>query len=171
MRAIPITVSGVLTSGLVLVGLVVIARPGVAGDGVHCEGTFEFTQSPGVGLQQGTGTYRTVDPGTTNCTGSVDGHKPSGAGRWTWSGTYTGNCTGASGEGTVTTVVPTDAGQTTFTRSYKFELPTLPSHGGLVGGRFNGPNISGTYDFTPTRGDCVTTPITAGTAIAAFDAS
>lgn len=43
----------------------------------------------------------------------------------------------------------------TFTVGGRF-----PTHGGVGAGEFKGSRFSGTFEFTPTQGDCITAPVT-----------
>jgi hypothetical protein len=36
----------------------------------------------------------------------------------------------------------------------------FPTHGGVGAGEFKGSRFSGTFEFTPTQGDCITAPVT-----------
>jgi len=114
--------------------------------------------TPGFSRTSSTGTYGTGgETGTITCSGTVDGHRVTGPGSFGFKGTYTGECFGNVGSGTYFFTVPTDVGQMHFTGTYTETRIGLtgPVEASQPGARFSGPLV-----VAPTKGDCVTAPVT-----------
>ncbi len=123
-----------------------------ADSGTHC--TFQHVPnlSPGLSYQSTTGTFTDPGGGTAKCTGDV-----SGSGSYTDSGTVTGTCQGggvAEGDPRFT------IGDRTFTDHIKLTFGKPSTKGGVVHGDFEGSRVKGTVELTPTKGDCVLSPVT-----------
>ena len=138
--------------------------PSGADSGSHC--TFQHVPNlnPGVSYNSTSGTF--VDPGggTVDCKGAVNG-----SGAYTDSGTYsTATCqTGGTAEGDPTFTIN---GQT-FTDHIKIIFGKEPPHfpNGLVRATFQGDHVKGTIDLTPTKGDCIDSPVTQIKGVGEFD--
>jgi hypothetical protein len=103
-------------------------------------------------------TFHNNSPGWVECTGPVRGHEPTGRGQWLLDrGTATGSCAGGSGDFLFRFRIPTRDGATTLTDRGRFAYG--PLQGGAYGGRFDGDVMSGGLTVTPSKGNCVTEPI------------
>ena len=146
----------------VLLGAFVPAVPGSAAhDLAVCTGDFEVSISPGLWLTPGSATYTTDgEAGTIACVGFVGGKQVTGAGTLAAAGVF-GLFTGAVcpqgiGGGTFFLTVPTADGPMKVTSDYTF------SWAGPAGA-LTGRTMSGTFEFTPIEGDCVSAPVTGAT--------
>jgi hypothetical protein len=159
-KAVMITAALTLAGGAVAVG----TSPSGAESGSHC--TFQHVPDlkPGVSYQPTSGTF--VDPGggTVECKGAVNG-----SGSYTDSGTYTdATCqSGGTAEGDPSFTI----GEKTFTDHIKIVFGKQPSTNGkgLVHATFEGEKVKGTIELTPTRGDCITSPVTQVKGVGEFD--
>ena len=121
----------------------------------HC--TFQHVPDlkPGVSYNSTSGAF--IDPGggTVDCQGPV-----SGAGTYTDSGTYS-NATcqnGGTAEGDPSFTI----NGKTFTDHVKIVFGKQPSMNGkgVVHATFEGEKVKGTIELTPTKGDCIFSPVT-----------
>jgi hypothetical protein len=141
------------TLALGLVGTGIAGTPsGAAGSGTHC--TFQHVPNlePGLSYQPTSGKF--IDPGggTASCEGDVNG-----TGSYTDSGTVTGTCQGGgTAEGDPTFTI----GGETFTDHVKIKFGEPSTKGGIVHATFEGEKTKGTIELTPTKGDCVISPVT-----------
>jgi hypothetical protein len=145
----------VFTAALAL-GSAVVGFTGVPSgaeeSGSHC--TFQHVPDlePGLSYQETSGKF--IDPGggTITCEGDV-----AGSGDYTDSGTVTGTCQGGgTAEGDPTFTI----GGQTFTDHIKITFGEPSTKGGIVHAKFEGEKTKGTIELTPTKGDCVTSPVT-----------
>jgi hypothetical protein len=150
-KAVMITASLSLALGAVAVA----GAPSGADSGTHC--TFQHVPNlnPGVSYNSTSGTF--IDPGggTAECKGAVNG-----SGSYTDSGTYT-NATcqgGGTAEGDPSFTINGE----TFTDHVKIVFGKEPPHfpKGLVHATFEGSKVKGTIELMPTKGDCVSGPVT-----------
>jgi hypothetical protein len=146
----------------VLFGAFVPAASGrAAHDLAVCTGDFEVSISPGLSLTPGSATYTTDgDAGTFACVGFIAGKQVTGAGTLAAAGVF-GLFTGAVcpqgvGGGTFFLTVPTTDGPMKVMSDYTF------SWAGPAGA-LTGSTMSGTFEFTPIEGDCISTPVTRAT--------
>ena len=80
-----------------------------------------------------------------------------GSGDYTDSGTVTGTCQGGgTAEGDPTFTI----GGETFTDHIKIKFGEPSTKGGIVHATFEGEKTKGTIELTPTKGDCVISPVT-----------
>ncbi len=107
--------------------------------------------APGISATPSQGTVS--HSGSITCIGSIHGHEITGPGRLEESGTYSGSCAEGTGEGNLTLTLPTTEGQKTL------EFTDTIEWTGTFG-RFQSEVLSGTFQFVPTQGDCVTRPVT-----------
>lgn len=142
-----------LALAMILAGF---TAPAEAQQGDHCTATFDITLSPGIGSDPSSGVFHSDgESGTMSCDGGGEG--TAGVdGRY---GTKDGDSCSTGGEGVVVQSFTLD--QDNIKNSATFEFGGLK--GGLVNGTFDGDRFSGTFTFTPTKGDCVSGPITEGT--------
>ena len=150
-KAVMITAALTLAGGAVAVGV----SPSGADSGSQC--TFQHVPdlNPGVSYNKTSGTF--IDPGggTVECKGAVNG-----SGAYTDSGTYT-NATcqeGGTAEGDPSFTI----GGQTFTDHIRIVFGKQPSMNGkgLVHATFEGEKVKGTIELTPTKGDCIFSPVT-----------
>jgi hypothetical protein len=147
-KAVMITAALALGAGVVGVAGV----PSGADSGSHC--TFEHVPNldPGVSYKPTNGRF--IDPGggTAECKGAVNGSGP-----YTDSGTVQGTCQdGGTAEGDPTFTI----GGQTYTDHVKIRFSPRLSENGLVHATFEGAKTKGTIELMPTKGDCVSSPVT-----------
>lgn len=160
------------TAGVMLVALATLAPTGLgAGDAARgaestpCTAEFDLTLSPGLSNTPSSGTFTSGgETGTVECRGTVNGRQATGPGTWGAEGRYgtvdPDSCTsGGEGEVIQSFTVPTADGNEHVVNEGTLTYGALEG-GGLISGTFEGPRFSGTFDVTPTEGDCVTAPIT-----------
>jgi hypothetical protein len=153
-----------------LVAVVAIAltfvgpAPIEAVEGTHCNFEFIVTLDPGLTTSPSSGTHGGT--GGLTCDGLVNGQQPTGAGTLTDNGKYGtkdgDTCQmGGEGDGTDTLKIPTAAGLELVLSDFTFTFGNrLPTHGGLAAGEFKGSRFTGWFEFTPTEGDCISSPVT-----------
>jgi hypothetical protein len=95
------------------------------------------------------------ETGMITCVGKVNGHDATGAGTIGFDGLWDLSCLGGKGTETVSLTIPTAAGPQKFT--FSVNETVVPPAGYKTGGPFVGPVP---FVFYPTKGDCVTSPIT-----------
>ena len=159
-KAVMITAALTLACGAFAVGAV----PSGAESGTHC--TFQHVPDlkPGISYNPSSGTF--VDPGggTAECKGAVNG-----SGSYTDSGTYSNaTCQGgglAEGDPSFT------IGSETFTDHVKIIFGKEPSTNGkgIVHATFEGDKVKGTIELTPTKGDCISSPVSKIKGVGEFD--
>jgi hypothetical protein len=133
----------------------VTAAPSGADSGSHCSFQHVPNLSPGISYNSSSGTFTDPGAGTVSCTGAV-----TGSGDYTNNGTYS-NATcqgGGTAEGDPTFTIN---GQT-FTDHVRIVFGKEPPHfpKGLVRATFEGAKVKGTIDLMPTKGDCISAPVT-----------
>jgi hypothetical protein len=149
-KAVMFTAS--LALGLAAVGIA--GAPSEADSGSKC--TFQHVPNLEPGLSYNTTSGKFIDPGggTAECKGAVNG-----SGSYTDSGTVTGTCQGG---GTAEGDPMFTIGGETFTDHVKITFGKQPSMNGkgLVHATFEGDKTKGTIELTPTKGDCIFSPVT-----------
>lgn len=153
----------ILLTALTLVLVLGPAAPVQGDQGTHCTFDFELTLTPGLSMTPTTGSHGGTGP--ILCDGLVNGQQPTGGGTLTDDGRYgtkdPDTCSGSEGDGTDTLQIPTAAGiQTVVSRYTYIAGDRLPTKGGVAAGSFKGSHFTGTFEFTPLEGDCVTAPVT-----------
>lgn len=154
----------------VLAGIVALAL--VSGGGAAAESrptacTFsgEFTLVPGLSLTPSSGEFTSGgQTGEIACDGPVEGNLPAGTGNFGADGRYgtdgPDDCQSpGEGDGVQSFTIPLAHGSLHMTNRFTFTDGILAA-GGLISGRFEGERFSGTFEITPTEGDCVTAPVT-----------
>lgn len=142
------------------------AVPVRAQESTRCTFEFEVILSAGLSFSGTSGTHGSGSPGTLNCKGLVNGKQPTASGTLGEEGRYgtvdPDTCqAGGEGDGVDTLRVPTAAGFETVVSEFTFTFgKRVPTHGGLAAGEFKGTHFTGTFEFTPTEGDCITKPVT-----------
>jgi hypothetical protein len=145
----------VFTASLALgfAGIGIAGTPsGAEGSGSHC--TFQHVPNldPGLSYKSSSGKFTDPGGGTAKCQGAVNG-----SGSYEDSGTVTGTCqNGGTAEGDPTFTI----GGETFTDHVKISFKPPSTGGGIVHATFEGPKTKGTIELTPTRGDCISSPVT-----------
>ena len=142
-----------------------VAWPAGAGaeGGSACRFVAEFTLTPGLSVEAGSGTFTSGGrTGTIVCRatgGSAAGEaRPFGAeGRYGTSDPDT--CAAGEGDGVQSFTVPGPGGDTPVTNAIRFVFRAV-SADGVMAGRFEGERFSGRFTITPLDGDCVTRPVT-----------
>jgi hypothetical protein len=148
-----------LMPALALTGLT--GEQAAFGAGQKCSFSADVDVTPGFSATPSSGTFTTNGPtGRVSCGG--------GEGTMGFQGNYgtkdPDGCGGAfsngnEGDGTFVMSTPgTGEVQGTFT----FVFGTLSSNGGLVEGTFTGEKFSGTFQLSPTAGDCFSSPVSKG---------
>jgi hypothetical protein len=150
-KAVLITASLSLAFGAVAVA----GTPSGADSGTHC--TFQHVPdlNPGVSYKSTSGTFTDPGGGTADCKGAINGSGP-----YVDSGTYS-NATcqgGGMAEGDPTFTINGE----TFTDHVKIVFGKEPPHfpKGLVHATFEGEKVKGTIELMPTKGDCMSSPVT-----------
>ncbi len=164
-RAVDIVVA------VALLALPAGVHPASAASQTTCRFSFDETVSPGLGVRGSSGTFTSGgESGPLVCSGPVNGAQPSGRGTIGTSGRYgvahadscvSGVTGDGEGDGVDRLTIPTTSGTQTVRSPFTFTFGgKAPSHGGLVAGEFRGDHLSGTFEFTPIEGDCVSRPVT-----------
>jgi hypothetical protein len=163
------TTTTVLTTALI--GACVNAPAAVAAaavtTGTACIAEWDITISPGVGARPSFGRYGTAgEDGVITCQGPLNGHAVTGPGTWGAAGTYgtaaeQDDCLGVHGPIRFTFAIPTDAGPRHGSTEGRFDYGLR--HGpNPLGAQLDTPLATGSYQFTPLQGDCLTQPLTRG---------
>lgn len=143
-----------------------VVQPASGQEGTHCTFSFEVTLSPGLSSSGTSGTHSSSgEVGVLDCHGPVNGYEPTGTGTLGDEGRYgtadPDTCaSGGEGDGVDTITVPTADGPQRILSDFTFTYGDLSTKGGVVHGEFTGTRFSGSFEFTPTQGDCVTSPVT-----------
>jgi hypothetical protein len=97
--------------------------------------------------------------GSIRCTGTIYGSTVTGEGSFGFDGTLTdSSCLSHKGSGTYYFTVPTDGGPVHISGG-RFEIMGLGVFGS-VEATHGGAQFTGSYVLLPTRGNCVTEPLT-----------
>lgn len=159
-----------VTLMLAPLGAIAATVPARAAGDAQCTFSLEVTFSPGLSAQASTGTFTTGGPtGSMDCTGPVNGHEVTGRAPLATDGRYgtkgPDSCASGlfdTGEGTAVDRLsfPTVSGEEQVVDRFTFHYGHPSTSGGLVSGTFEGEHCKGTFELTPTEGDCVTGPVT-----------
>jgi hypothetical protein len=125
-----------------------------------CALAFSLHFSPGLTLMPSTGSDGSGgETGSISCTGTFDGHRVTGPGSFGFqSAVYTSTCLGDNAAGsTYFFTVPTDAGRKHFVGTVSDIRIGLTL---VVKGSQPGAHVSGVFVVVPTKGDCLTAPLT-----------
>lgn len=160
--------------------VLLVAPPSVAAGGepsrTRCRHEYDVDFSPGVSTRPTSGTVTSNGgTGVMSCSGPVNGLRPTGPGRFGFRGFYgtrdPDTCqTDGEGRGVASFTVPTEGGDQHITDPLTFVYGVLDGNG-LVGGTWQGERAAGIFEVMPTKGDCVTAPITASHARATWTLS
>jgi hypothetical protein len=142
---------------LTVLALMTVALPiGDAGAARQMRCTFDVvvTVSPGLSASGSSGTFSSGgETGTVDCNGRQGTFGTDG--RY---GTKDPDSCSSGGEGTGVHNITLGSQQTAS--HFTFTYGELSTKGGVVSGKFDGDHFTGTFEFTPTEGDCFTQPMT-----------
>jgi hypothetical protein len=140
-------------AGIALVAGLLGPVDGAGAEPTTCTFSASFTLSPGLSVTPTSGTFTSDgERGQITCgtaTGSFGAD-----GRY---GTTDPDACFASGEGEALQSWTTQLGHETNPITFTYGVLAA---GGAISGEFRGPRFSGTFEVTPTKGDCVTAPVT-----------
>lgn len=143
-----------LLVALLVASLSAIASPARAVENTTCTVSHPTTFNPPLTLTPGKFSYSTHGPtGTIACIGSLNGNPVTGSGTFTNDGAGNGSCAQGTGGGHFLALIPTAGGTAAVSGQYTFQYT------GLLG-TLSGSGVAATFEFVPTAGDCVTTPVT-----------
>lgn len=120
-----------------------------------CNAQVTVALNPGVSTSAQSFDYASSGPsGTITRRGEINGSPVTGPGTIEDKGKGNGSCTGGKIEGVNIVTVPTAKGPQEFT------IPVQADFNGPLGIRNPSPEYPGGFLFAPTKGDCLTAPIT-----------
>lgn len=121
----------------------------------YCEYNATFWLDPGVTTIPGTFRFTTRgERAEVHCQGQINGATVTGPGAIGEDGVINqGNCVSGSGTGSYSAHVPTTAGAQHITGTFRL------MYEGLAGTEV-GDTVSATFTYVPTKGNCLTTPMT-----------
>lgn len=140
-----------------------LAAPATAADGgARCTFSYFPQLSPGLSTTPGAGKVTSdLSTGKAECTGTLNGANITGPGPFGFFGAYeNGSCqSGGIGTGFIVAKIPTYTGEVSIKDPITFKFG--PGSGFPPGvGDWDGERTSGRYLVLPTKGDCVTSPVT-----------
>lgn len=140
---------------VLIASLSLVASPAQAADNAICTASMPVTLTPGLTLTSGPSTFTTQGAtGTIDCHGSVQGKQITGSGTFVNGGVNNGGtCAQGKGTGQFLAQIPTVGGLVAVSGPYTFQYL------GVLGS-FTGSTFSGTFQFLPTSGNCLTAPMT-----------
>lgn len=155
--------SRALLGALMVVTWAFAGAPATGQEGTPCTGELDFTISPGLTNTPSSGTVSTHgETGFIECRGKVNGKEATGQGTWGFEGKYgtkdPDTCAGGEGTSTHSITIPTSQGDEHVIDPLEYTY--APLQGGVYGGEIKGSRLTGTFEATPTEGDCVTKPLT-----------
>ena len=144
-----------LLVAVLIASLSLVASPAQAADNAICTASMPVTFSPGLTLTAGPSTFTTQGAtGTIDCHGSLQGKQITGSGTLVNGGVNNGGtCAQGTGTGQFLAQIPTVDGLVALSGPFTFQYL------GVVG-TFTGSTFSGTFQFLPTSGNCLTAPMT-----------
>ncbi|MEW6473472.1 MAG: hypothetical protein AB1679_14465 [Actinomycetota bacterium] len=156
-----------LTSFTLVASLILAVTPGqTTPAGAAAESRCKFSMNvdiaPGISLTPNSGTFTSNgETGKADCA--------AGAGTIGIAGSYgtkdPDSCGGAfsegnEGNGTFVLSAPTGSGPERVESTFTFVYGQLSTTGGVVAGTFESARFTGTFQLTPTAGDCFSAPVT-----------
>lgn len=152
---------------VVLAGSVAVSAPAASAEEsqLDCIGKNDLLLKPGIGATAtAVATFASTQAGEMECEGTINGKQATGPAQYATVGQFAkdATCTYGSGTGVLRMVVATTTGAIQIDAPFKFSYPSLPTGAGPMGGRmeFENDNYAGKFTLTPTKGDCVQTPVT-----------
>jgi hypothetical protein len=150
-----------------LAGSVAVSAPAASAEEsqLDCTGKNNVLVKPGIGATAtAVASYQSAEAGVLECVGTFQGKKLTGPGQYATVGQFSkdATCTYGSGTGLLRMVLGTESGPVQLDAPFKFTYPALPTGAGPMVGKmqFDNDDFAGKFTFTPTKGDCVQTPIT-----------
>jgi hypothetical protein len=155
----------VVVVALALLGAGGVLQPATGAEGTPCTFDFVIVLDPGLSMEPSTGSHYSEGLGTINCDGPVNGQVANGTGTLGEDGPYgtddPDSCmAGGEGTGTDYLTIPTANGPQKIASEFTVTFGKLSNEGGLFHGEFTGTRFTGTFEFSPLEGDCVTSPVT-----------
>jgi hypothetical protein len=140
--------------------------PSASATATTCKADAELRLMPGIGLEDGTGSFYSRPNGKVTCDGPVMGRRLTGPGVYTSAGrlgTEDPDSCVKGGEGwfALRWIFPTDKGEVEFASAGTFTYGAMKDKGPLTG-TFKSDFVSGTFTLIPVKGDCVSGPVTVG---------
>ena len=141
------------------------SRAGAAPGGARCGFEASFRLTPGLSVTPSRGDFTSSgETGTIRCHGTLSAGPVAGAGTFGalgryGTGTFGDTCqAGGEGDGVQSLTVPTAGGAVHVTNPFRFRYGIPTGH--VLGGTFEGPSFTGTFEIVSFEGDCVANPMT-----------
>ncbi len=134
-------------------------------ESLNCTAVLDVVFEPGLSLTPSKGTFATEKPGAVECAGMLQGQDVSGPGALSLTGDYGQSsdagdtCSLVLATGTYSLTLPTPRGP--VSEKGKFAEALGPTREGSFSAVSEDRRWTGTFDFSPTKGDCLLAPITA----------
>ncbi len=141
------------------------SSPPPSPESMNCTAVLDLAFEPGLSITPSKGTFRTVGPGAVECVGMLQGQELSGPGSLSLAGNYGQSsdagdtCSLVLGTGTYALRLPTRGGA--VSEKGKFAEVLGPTREGSFSAVSEDRKWGGSFDFSPTQGDCLLAPITA----------
>lgn len=144
--------------------LALVPAPASGRDGIPCRFEARFRLTPGLSVTPSRGEFTSGgETGTISCEGAVGSGAVTGPGTFGAQGHYgtgtTGDTclTGGEGNGVQSFTLPTAGGPVHVTNPITFRYGIAT--GQVLGGTFEGPSYTGTFEIASFDGDCVARPM------------
>lgn len=163
---IPAACLAAATLALALGAVPSAAEPVGPAAGPACRGEAAGSFKPGMSVHANRGTVF-ARGGKVDCAGAkVLGRRVTGPGTYDAAARYGADgdvscVSGGTGWMVQTFTFPTADGPLVVQSAATYTFGAL-SEDGLLTGRYRGDHVDGTFSMVPTKGDCVTSPVTAG---------
>lgn len=151
-----------VVASLVLIDAPATTTPAGAAGEARCRFRMNIDITPGISLTANSGTFTSngesgpadcgAGAGTIGITGNYGTKDPDSCG-----GAFSG---GNEGNGSFVLSAPTAGGRERVEDTFTFVYGQLSTTGGVVAGTFESARFSGTFQLTPTAGDCFSAPVT-----------
>ncbi len=150
------------------------SSPESSPEALNCTTVLDVAFEPGLSVTPSKGTFKTVKPGAVECVGMLQGQQVSGPGSLSLTGNYGQSsdagdtCSLVLGTGTYSLRLPTRQG--TVSETGRFAEVLGPTGEGSFSAVSEDRKWGGSFDFSPTQGDCLLAPITAAQITLKFEA-
>ncbi|MDQ4131605.1 MAG: hypothetical protein M3133_11570 [Actinomycetota bacterium] len=150
------------------------SSPESSPESLNCTAVLDVAFEPGLSITPSKGTFKTVKPGAVECVGMLQGQQLTGPGSLSLAGNYGQSsdagdtCTLVLGTGTYALRLPTRPGAVSETGRFAEVLG--PTREGSFSAVSEDRKWGGSFDFSPTQGDCLLAPITAAQITLKFEA-